>query len=149
MTGKVTVREVSIDEALKVERQIPEFDEYTRESYEEKYKGKEKLILVCYVGGKPAGYIVGYDRYGDGSFYCWMAAVIPQFRKLGVLKAMMGYQDSWARKKGYTKIRIKTRNYRREMLCYLMNYGFLLTGVEPRDNILENRILLERDLAVK
>jgi GNAT superfamily N-acetyltransferase len=102
--------------------------------------------MVAYVDGKPAGYLVGYDEFGDGSFYSLMAGVDPKFRGQGVLKAMMKYQDAWARKKGYNKIRIKTRNNRREMLAYLVKYGFYAIEVQPKPKIEDYRILFEKNL---
>jgi len=51
-----------------------------------------------------------------------MAGVNPNFRKKGILKKLMNYQDNWAKEKGYKKIKIKTRNARREMLSYLIKY---------------------------
>ncbi len=147
MQNQVVVREVPIEEAVRVSSTIVEFDEvYQRDYFESRYKDKQKLIIVAYVDDQPAGYIVGYDEYHDGSFYCWMAGVDPKFRKRGVLKALMDYEDNWARKNGYNKIRIKTRNNRREMLSYLVRYGFSFIEVEPYPNIADNRIHLVKNL---
>ena len=74
MGKEIIVKEDLIDVAVKVNATIVEFDEpYSREYFEERCKGKEKLILVAHVGNQPAGYTVSYDRNNDGSFYCWMA----------------------------------------------------------------------------
>jgi hypothetical protein len=75
-----------------------------------------------------------------------MAGVDPMFRKMGVLKALMGYEDKWAKNKGYNKIKIKTRNNRREMLAYLVKYDFLLIEVIQYPNINDNRIFFEKEL---
>ena len=147
MAPKITVREAPIEEAVKVNSTITEFDErYPKEHFEERYAGKEKLILVAYAGKKPAGYIVAYDKFGDGSLYCWMAGVDPRFRKKGILKAMMARLERLAKARGYGKIRIKTRNNRREMLSYLVKYGFNFTEVEGYPDIGDNRILLEKEI---
>lgn len=144
--NKIIVREVPIEEAIKVNLTIPEFDERSRakEYFTDRYKGKETLIIAAYLNKTPAGYLVGYDRFGDKSFYCWMAGVAPEFRRKGILAALMDYLESWAKKRGYKKIRIKTRNNRREMLACLVKYGFYFTGVEAYPNIEENRILAEK-----
>ncbi len=147
MSKNITIKEVPIEEAVKVNATIVEFDApYQKDYFEDRYKDKDKLIIVAYVDNLPAGYIVGYDKFGDGSFYCWMAGVNPKFRKLGLLKAMMDYEDKWAKEKGYNKIRIKTRNNRREMLAYLVKYAFFFTEVVKHPNIEDNRILLEKEL---
>ncbi|MBI4150201.1 GNAT family N-acetyltransferase [Candidatus Woesearchaeota archaeon] len=145
MQPKIIVKEVPIEEVVEVNKTIVEFREpYTREQFEERYGDKEKLIIVAHINKQPAGYIVSYDRFDDGSLYCWRAGVDPQFRRKGVLKALMDYQEQWARKHGYKKIKIKTRNKRREMLAYLVKYGFYFTEVIQHSAIEENRILLEK-----
>ena len=147
MNQNITIKEVPIEEAVKVNATIVEFDApYQKDYFEDRYKDKDKLIIVAYVDDQPAGYIVGYNKFEDGSFYCWMAGVNPKFRKLGLLKTMMDYEDKWAKEKGYNKIRIKTRNNRREMLAYLVKYGFFFTEVNQHPNIDDNRILLEKEL---
>lgn len=144
---EVIVKEVPIEEAVKVNATITEFDEpYQKNYFEERYGDKEKLIIVAYLDEIPAGYIVGYNKDNDSSFYCWMAGVNPQFRRKGILTALMNYQEKWAREKGYTKIKIKTRNNRREMLFYLVKSGFYFYQVDQQENIEDNRILLEKPI---
>lgn len=146
MAEEVEIKETSIDEVVEVNKTIVEFDPHSRRYFEDRYRGKVTLITVAYVDGQPAGYLVGYDRFDDGSFYCWMVGVNPVFRKRGVLKALMNYQETWVRKRGYTKIRIKTRNSLREMLAYLVKYGFYLVEVIQYPSIEDNRILLEKNV---
>lgn len=147
MLEEIIIKEVPIEEAVMVNATITEFDAfYQKDYFEKRYKDKNKLIIVAYVNNQRAGYIVGYDKFGDGSFYCWMAGVDPKFRKMGVLKALMDYEDKWAKDKGYNKIKIKTRNNRREMLAYLVKYGFFLTEVVQYPNIDDNRVLFEKEL---
>lgn len=144
----IIVKEVSIEEAVKVNRNVIEFDgkDTTKEDFEKRYVGKDNLIIVAYYKNIPIGYIIGYDRDNDGSFYCWMAGVDNNYRRLGALTTLMNYQMNWAKKKGYNKLKIRTRNNRREMLSFLVKNGFNFVSVEQRDNITENRINLEHDL---
>ena len=144
----IIVKEVSIEEAVKVNRNVIEFDgkDTTKEDFEKRYVGKDNLIIVAYYKNIPIGYIIGYDRDNDGSFYCWMAGVDNTYRRLGALTSLMNYQMDWAKKKGYNKLKIRTRNNRREMLSFLVKNGFNFVSVEQRDDITENRINLEHDL---
>ena len=145
MSEEIVIKEVPIEEAVKVNSTIIEFDEtYDINHFSERIQGRESLIIVAYLNGQAVGYIVGCDHYNDGSFYCWMAGVDPKFRRKGVLTALMDYQDKWAKEKGYTKIKIKTRNTRREMLAYLVKQGFNFIEVESREDVKENRIILEK-----
>jgi ribosomal protein S18 acetylase RimI-like enzyme len=145
----IIIKEVPIEDVLDVNSKIIEFTEPTpidKNYFEKRYTGKEKLILLAHVDNQPAGYLVGYDEYNDGSFYCWMAGVDPKFRKMGVLTSLMDYENTWAKEKGYNKIKIKTRNYRREMISFLVKHDFLFTKVEEQPSAEENRIYLEKSL---
>ena len=148
MKNNIVVREVPIDEAVKVNRNVIEFDgkDTKAEDFERRYQDKDKLIIVAYYENVPIGYIIGYDRDNDGSFYCWMAGVDNNYRRLGALTSLMNYQMNWAKKKGYNKLKIRTRNNRREMLSFLVKNGFNFVSVENREDITENRINLEHDL---
>ncbi|MFO8016023.1 MAG: GNAT family N-acetyltransferase [Candidatus Woesearchaeota archaeon] len=147
MPEKITVKQTTLEQAMRVDGLIPEFGkQYSEENALEKTRGKDLLFLVAYSGENPAGYIIAYDRYSDGSFYCWMAGVIPEFRGRGILKAMMAYLMGWAKKKGYDRIRIKTRNKRREMLNYLAKNDFDFLEIEKKDDVKEYRILAEKIL---
>lgn len=144
----IIVKEVSIEEAVKVNRNVIEFDgkDTTKEDFEKRYVGKDNLIIVAYYKNIPIGYIIGYDRDNDSSFYCWMAGVDNNYRRLGALTSLMNYQMDWVKKKGYNKLKIRTRNNRREMLSFLVKNGFNFVSVEQREDITENRINLEHDL---
>lgn len=148
MKNNIVVKEVPIDEAVKVNRNVIEFDgkDTKAEDFERRYQDKDKLIIVAYYENIPIGYIIGYDRDNDGSFYCWMAGVDNNYRRLGALTSLMNYQMDWAKKKGYNKLKIRTRNNRREMLSFLVKNDFNFVSVENREDITENRINLEHDL---
>ena len=145
----IEIKEVDIKEAIKVHKNIKEFNETKpeKEYFENRYRDREKLIIVAYYNNVPAGYIIGYDKFQDGkNFYCWMAGVDSKFRKLGILTKMMQYQENWAKKKGYSILKIKTRNNRREMLSFLVKHNFNFLSVEKRDNIQDNRINLQKEI---
>lgn len=143
----IEIKEVDINEAIEVHKSVLEFNETEPkpEYFENRYKNKDKLIIVAYYNNIPIGYVIGYDKYEDEeSFYCWMAGVNNNYRRLGALKALMNYQIKWARDKGYKKLKIKTRNNRREMLSFLVKADFYFTSVEPKERIQDYRINLER-----
>lgn len=145
MIKSIVIKEDSIEVAVKVNATIIEFDKpYNKVYFEDRCKDSVKLVLVAYVDNQPAGYIVSYDKNNDGSFYCWMAGVDPLFRRLGLLSRMMQYLNDWAKNHGYSKLTIKTRNNRREMLSYLVKAGFNFAEVQLQPSIEDNRILLEK-----
>jgi len=147
MKSEILIKVDSIDNAVKVNKTVIEFDEsYDKKYFEDRYKNSNELILVAYIDNSPVGYMVSYDKDKDGSFYCWMAGVNPEFRQLGILSKLMEYLYQWSRNNGYKKIKIKTRNNRREMLSFLIKSGFNFTEVESWPSIEDNRILLEKKL---
>ena len=143
---KIVITPISIDEMVTVNKTVTEFDPYTKEYFDNRIKGKDSLIIGACINDHVVGYLVGYNRFNDSSFYCWMVGVNPDFREKGVLRTLMDYQEKWARKRGYSKIKIKTRNHLREMLAYLVKYGFYFTEVVEYPNIEDNRILLEKNV---
>lgn len=148
MKKGIVIKEDLIEVAVKVNATVVEFDEPCDKSYfENRYQNVEKLILVAYVDNQPAGYMVSYKKADDGSFYCWMVGVDPHYRRLGLLHKMMNYLSDWAKSKGYNRITIKTRNNRREMLAYLVKTGFNFIEVQPQPFVMDNRILLEKNIS--
>lgn len=146
---KIIVKQAPIEKVVEVNAKIPEFvdpqETYNKEYFENRYQGKENLIIVAYFDGQPAGYIVAYNKYDDGSLYCWMAGVTPKFRRRGILKSLMDYQEKWAKRKGYKKIEIKTRDSRQNMLAYLNKYDFkLIKTIQHPEN---NRLLFEKNIS--
>lgn len=143
------IREVPLADIIKMHERIPEFATqfpYTIETFRERTEGKKVLAIIAFIDGEAAGYVVGYDRDGDGSFYCWMAGVDPNHRRKGILSALMDYQREWAKKQGFKVLKIKTRNNRREMLGFLVKSGFHFMEVTPHDHINDHRIHLQSDL---
>ncbi|MDD3498022.1 MAG: GNAT family N-acetyltransferase [Candidatus Moranbacteria bacterium] len=147
MDTQIRIREASIDEVIKIGKKVLGAEKMKpREHFEERYKDKYHLITVAYLGDNPAGYAVWYDKYGDGSLYCWMTGVSPDFRRKGILKGLMAFGLAIARNKRYEKIKTKVRNSERGMLAYLTKYGFSITDFEERPNNEDSKISFEKDL---
>lgn len=150
MENDIIIKETTLEEALKVHKNVLEFDDTnpSKEVFENRYQDAEKLIIVAYYQRNPIGYMIGYDRFKDNkeNFYCWMAGVDFRYRRMGTLKKLMQYQENWAREKGYKNLRIKTRNNRREMLSFLVKSEFYFMSVEEQEKIENNRINLVKKL---
>lgn len=148
----IVVKEVEIEEVIKVSPNIPELNEMgtkpVKENFEKRYQDREKLIIVAYYMNHPIGYIIGYEEIkGDKqNFYCWLAGTDLNYRRMGALTQLMKYQIEWVKQKEYQNLTIKTRNNRREMLSFLVKNGFYFTKVEEQEKIEENRIYLVKNL---
>lgn len=148
MQETIVVKEDTLSVAVEVNSTIHEFGEpFNIEYFESRINRKQSLVLVAYVNDKPAGYMVSYNRDSDGSFYCWMAGVSPDFRRMGVVGRLMGELEQWTSANGYSWVTVKTRNQRREMLAFLVKVGFNFTGVEERPATKDNRVLLEKRIS--
>lgn len=144
----LTVKPATLSEAYQLHLQIPEFDEaISLSTFEEHLNSTDKhQILVAYLDNQPAGYMISYDRHQDGSIYCWMTGVLPNFRRHGILKAMMDHLIDWAKSEGFQEIKIKTRNSLREMLGFLVKNDFNFYEIDQQQNIRKNRLLLSKKL---
>lgn len=143
------IKNASLKKVAEVNSRIPEFN--TEQFYDEEHfrncvKGKKKLLLVACLEGKPVGYLVSYDRDSDGSFYAWMGGVDPQYRRRGIMNALINHLETWCLREGYKTLKVKTRNNKREMLHLLVSNHFMFTEVISKENIEENRVLLEKSL---
>ncbi len=139
------IKQGNIKTIVSMSKEIDEFQNpHDEMEYERRLKRVPHLILIGYVGEKPVGFKVGYER--DGSFYSWMGAVHPSWRRKGLAKALAKEQEAWARQQGYTSITFKTRNRLKPMLVFGIRNGFDIIGFEEKADVSENRILLRKDL---
>jgi ribosomal protein S18 acetylase RimI-like enzyme len=126
--------------------QIPEFDDIDSGFFKDRLHGTAHFILTADVDDKAAGSMIAYDRYHDGSFYIWLAGVAPPFRKKGLMNALHEQMVKYAREKEFRALRIKTRNSRRAMQHWLIKKGFMVSAVEEKPDIRDNRIHLIQGL---
>lgn len=144
---RIKVKEASLEEAFKVHKNIPEFlpnPPKTLNEFEDEIQNSDSLILVAYVNNKPVGYVIGHDKFKDGSFYSWLGGVMPQYRKLGVYTILKKYQERVVKKRGYTSIKVKTWNRRIEMRIFLAKSGYNIVGFEEKADVLDNRLMHEK-----
>lgn len=143
----INIREGLLEEIVELRSKIPEFDlPFDKAYFENRYNDKEKLLLIAEQETANVGFIVAYDRDNDGSLYCWMAGVLPEYRNQGTFGLLMKFMNKWAKEKGYKRIKVKTHNKFREMLTYLVKNQFNFTLVETSQNILDNSIHVEKEL---
>ncbi|KAL6071042.1 GNAT family N-acetyltransferase [Balamuthia mandrillaris] len=145
--------EGSVERALLVHNLVEEFDKWTEQNFEERLSSPTAAPVVLIAsttqncaeeGPQDVGYTVGYDRYKDGSYYCWMAGVANGYRRHGVLTLLMSKLEEWAKAKGYKALRIKTRNNRREMLGFLVKKGWDFIDIEKHPSVSDHRLVLQK-----
>jgi len=140
----IEIKKGTIKTIVQLSKEIDEFrDPHDELEYQKRLTNVPHLILVAYMDEKPVGFKVGYER--SGQFYSWMGAVLKDYRRKGVAKALARQQESWARQQGYPSVTFKTRNRLKAMLTFGINNGFNIIGIEKKADINENRILLRKD----
>ncbi|WP_194774268.1 GNAT family N-acetyltransferase [Pararhodonellum marinum] len=147
MSDKITIRKGSIEEAVSLSQQVPEFFQpYSEKIYEERLRGKPHLILIAEIEGVAVGFKVGYQKDDQEIFYSWMGGVLATHRRKGIATLLANEQETWAYLQGYKKVQFKTRNYLTKMIHFGLNRGFMIKELFKRDKIENYRILMEKDL---
>lgn len=144
----IIVRPGSIQEAIYIQDQIPEFvNAYRQGEYESRLYGRESVILVAEEDGQVVGFKAGYDRYEDGQiFYSWMGGVHPQYRHRGIAKLLLQKMELWCRLKGFQMLRFKTLNQHKSMIGFAASQNFNIVEFEKSANDLESVIYFQKML---
>lgn len=143
---KIAIRNGTIDEAVRVSQHIPEFENpYHAETYKTQLNARYHIILIAMRKNTPVGFKVGY-ALEPHVFYSWMGGVIPAYRRNGVAKTLSEQMQAVLLEKGFTTLRIKTRNNHRYMLQMLVSEGFNIVGMEIKEDIAHHSIIFEKPL---
>lgn len=143
----IVIKEVNLEEALKVFKKIKEWDRPeagTVEYCNKRIENLKHIILAAYADNENVGYLIGYDK--DNSFYCWVAAVDENYRRMGILTRMMNIFEDYAKQLGYSKVTLKTLNNKREMLSYLVKNNWNFTDIIKNEKVLLNEIIAEKKI---
>ncbi|GAA5187081.1 GNAT family N-acetyltransferase [Ferrimonas gelatinilytica] len=141
----MTLRDAPLEEIAALTAQIPEFDlPYQLPDYQQRLADTPYRARVMEVAGEAAGFMVGYAR-DDSEFYCWMAGVLPDFRRLGLSQLLLTDHMEAAAEAGYQRLTVKSRNRYPAMLRLLIQNGFHLVALEKRgDDPQDHRLHLEK-----
>lgn len=144
----VTVRSGTIEEAVSVQQQIPEFENpYTVAAYANRLLRAEHVILIAEEEGKPIGFKVGYDRFMNGEvFYSWMGGVLPDHRQKGIARLLLQKMEVWCKLKGYQALKFKTQNRHRSMMQFAIRAGYHVVGFSGMENPQVNEIYFMKEL---
>jgi len=141
------IHEDSLDDAVMVSANIPEFDDpYEIPEYSKRLNGTAHLILTAYDDHNPIAFKIGYQRHPDGSFYSWMGGVLLNYRRKGIANNLADHQETWAKKNGYNSIRMQTREKHKAMLALAINRGFQITNRIEKTSSSNTRIWMNKPL---
>jgi len=139
------IEENRLEDVMLVLSQIPEFENIPDAgSIQSQLNEKPHLILSASNETGPIGFKIGYER--EGKFYSWLGAILPMYRNKGIASALADRQEEWAKNQGYTTIWMKTRNCFPEMMMMAVGRGFRIVGFDPREEVGQHRIVLEKSI---
>ncbi len=117
-------RRGDLADIVSIVRHVPEWeDPYGMMSEGVGHLPKLDHIVVVEVGGVPAGFRAGY-ACAPGAFRCFLAAVVPAFRRQGIARMMYDEQKVWLLERGFQEIRTYTRASNAAMMHILTLRGY-------------------------
>lgn len=150
--ANVLIKEISLEVAWQLLTQLPEFDNMPSvEAANARIANQPALVLGCFTAPSDeaapqlAGVKIGY-ALNACTFYSWMGGVLTPYRSAGLATRLLQHQERSLRQRGYTHLRVKSRNSHPAMVRLLLKYNYLIVGVEPRVKAQDNRIILEKVL---
>lgn len=140
------ITEGTVLQAIDVLSAIPEFlGEFTEEYLQERMR-QSGLILIAWDNKKPVACKLGYDRYGDGSWYSWLGGVLPEYRKLGLATLLLKALECWMPLHGYSSLIFKTRLKHSSMIAWAETNKFVLIDKQIRTPEIETRLVYKKIL---
>jgi ribosomal protein S18 acetylase RimI-like enzyme len=141
----IRIEENNLDAVPEILAGIPEFSDIpSMKAIQSRISHLPHIILTAHLGDQPVGFKIGYER--DQKFYSWLGAVLPAHRRQGIADALANEQEKLAGEMGYKVIWMKTRNCFPSMLLMAIRRGFRITHLDPREDILQHRIIMEKSL---
>jgi len=126
---------------------IPEFEPpYKMEEYSKRLNSVPHLILTAVLEENPVGFMIGYNRFSDGSFYNWIGGVLCIYRQKGLASKLVDYQEDWAKTNGFHSIKLKTRRKHEAMISFSLNRGYSIIDAESKPDLRETRLWMEKQL---
>lgn len=141
----VSIREGDVAEVARLESAIPEFAKpKTLHDLRQRLRAdRGALVLVAIDGGHPVAFKAGYALAPD-TFYSWVGAVLPQYRRSGIARQLLHAQESRLRGLGHARVRVKSRNAFPGMLRLLLSEGYRIVGLEPVPSVEDPKIVFEK-----
>jgi len=117
------------------------------DSFQRRYLGRHNILqMVARVGGKPAGFFLGFELKPD-VFFAWFYGVLPEFRRAGIGSQLMEAAQSWAAQNGYESIRLECHNQHRPLLHLAIELGYDIVGIRWDADRGDNLVIFEKSLA--
>ena len=103
---------------------------WSKKSFEDELKNPNAVYSVAIANGKGVGYIGGWiiqDQYDINNI-----AVLPQFRKQGIAKALLKQTIDFCAKKKLTQITLEVRQSNEPAKALYNKFGFIPVGIRKK-----------------
>ena len=116
-------------------QQIPEFTDITKNLNERLWKFDD-LILTAKLEEKIVAALIGYEK-SDQSLYLWMGAVLPEFRRQGLMSGLLDCAQWWAKNSNYwsTSLKVYPRSLEMRQLIAKLGYRAEEDGINYRKDL--------------
>ena len=105
------------------------FEDTDREMFLSRISNKTDLfITTAQSANGVVGFKLGY-ALNEHTFYSWLGAVHPDYRKQGIANRLAEMQEKWAVKKGFKHLRTKSMNQFKPMMILNLKRGFEIIEV--------------------
>lgn len=142
----ICIRVGTLDEVTTI---VESIDEFVRQetvcSLEKRLAGKVALILVAEENEDLLGFKIGY-QLDDDTFYSWFGGVSPLARNKGVAQSLLDFQEGWVIKKGYSQLKVKSRNQFPAMLRLLLRNNYMIEKYTKKQTLSESEIEFIKNL---
>lgn len=131
---------------LKIEQlYIQLFQDADLKFFRNRLKEQNKsLSILAYNGSSLIGFKIGYP-YNRSTFYSWIGGVNLKYRKQSVATKLAKYQETFAEKEGFKKLRTKSMNDYKPMMILNLKNGFDIKQVYTNDKG-QTKIVFEKDI---
>ncbi|ARU27913.1 GNAT family N-acetyltransferase [Cellvibrio sp. PSBB006] len=140
------IHQVNLTDIFTLHAKLPEMRAAESiEHYINRIKKRPYLALAAYVDNQPIGFKLGYAE-SEQTFYSWLGGVMPDYRRMGVAKALIDAQEKWAKYAGYKTLSVKSMNRYPGMLRLLIGAGYVIDGYEANGDPMEAKILFSKNI---
>ena len=121
---------------------------YPRDKFLKRLQNKKYWIYIA-KEDEIVGFKIFYEDE-DGQIYDWLDGVKPFYKRKGIASILMNMEIDFAKKNGYSKIKLKTHEGHPEMIALCKKFNFVEVKREPhhwKDSIGREAIFFELSLS--
>lgn len=142
----VSISQGTFEQASILALAIPELPNVlTPENYAITLENTPHTILVAKDNDQFIGFKIAY-ALNESTLFIWLTGILPEYRRKGVAKLLLGGVEAWARAHSFNTIETRMSNHFPQMMEMLMANGFLVASVEQTEALNHGLVTLQKPL---